>query len=156
MRFRCSFDSRTSALLKQGAKLLQVRENTHGKRRGKQRKYGILTSSSSAEGTVAMAALLANADNLAVDVLGGVGVDVAGTAATVANLGSRHCERLGRIPAGLKSRRVEGVGLAGDLRVTGSCFFVQDVSCCFEAWIFGEDKQEKIVGRERPVAGTLY
>ena len=54
-----------------------------------------LTSSSSAISTISVAALLANTDNLAVNILSVVDVDVAGAATAVRNLG-RHCQRLRR------------------------------------------------------------
>lgn len=50
-----------------------------------------LTSTSSAVGAVAVAALNASADDLAVDVLGVVLLDVAGAATAVGNLGTGHC-----------------------------------------------------------------
>jgi len=50
------------------------------------------TSSSSAVGTIPVAALNANADNLAVDILSVIGVDVAGATTAVRNLRSCHCK----------------------------------------------------------------
>lgn len=44
-----------------------------------------LTSTTSAESSIAMAALGANTDDLSVDVLGVIGVDVAGATAAVGN-----------------------------------------------------------------------
>lgn len=48
------------------------------------------TSATSTEGAIAMAALGTNANDLAVDILGVVGVDVTGATAAVRNLRSRH------------------------------------------------------------------
>lgn len=55
--------------------------------------FDVLTSTTSAESAVPVAAGDANSDNLAVHVLGLVRVDVAGTAATVRNFGSSHVGR---------------------------------------------------------------
>ena len=54
--------------------------------------FAVPTSATSAEGAIAMAAFGANPNDLAVDVLGVVGVDVTGATATVRNFRSRHFE----------------------------------------------------------------
>jgi hypothetical protein len=59
-----------------------------------------LTSSSDAVGAVAVAALRAGPDDRAVDVLGLVGVDVAGAAAAVGDFGSGHVCEGGRLIRG--------------------------------------------------------
>ena len=54
--------------------------------------FDVLTSATGAESAVPVAAGDADPDNLAVHVLGLVGVDVAGTAAAVGNFGGSHAE----------------------------------------------------------------
>jgi len=55
--------------------------------------FDVLTSTTSAESAVPVAAGDADSDDLAVHVLGVVGVDVASTAAAVRNFGGRHVGR---------------------------------------------------------------
>lgn len=57
-----------------------------------------VTSAASAESSVSVAALGAHPNHLSVNVLGVVGVDVAGAATAVRNLGSRHFAVLRRTP----------------------------------------------------------
>lgn len=68
------------------------------RRRGKREMFDVLTSTTSAESSIPVAAGDADSDNLAVHVLGLVRVDVAGTAAAVRNFGSRHGWMLSKIP----------------------------------------------------------